>query len=290
MSRSTLPKLLLRAAPVLFVLLWSTGFIGAKLGLPDAPPFTFLALRIVIVASVLTVAAMVSGAPWPGSWRQTFHVSVAGMMVHGAYLSGVFAAISHGMGAGMVALIVGLQPLITALFASKLFGETVGIRQWLGLILGLAGIGLVVSNKVGMVGDPQALAMALIGLAGITGGTLYQKRHCGFMDLRTGAAIQYWATSILLLGLALTFETMRIHWTPSFVFALTWLVLVLSIGAIFLLFLLIREGQAAKVASLFYLTPPVTALIAWGLFDEPLSPLVLLGFAVVATGVGLARR
>lgn len=290
MTACALPRSISRVAPVLFVLLWSTGFIGAKLGLPDAPPFTFLALRIVIVASLLTLAAVFTGAPWPASLRQAGHVALAGMMVHGAYLAGVFAAIAHGMGAGMVALIVGLQPLITASFASRLFGEKVGVRQWGGLVLGLIGVGLVVSHKIGLEGGPQAAALAIVGLAGITGGTLYQKRYCGFMDLRTGAAIQYWATAIVMVGLAWMFEPMRVHWTGSFAFALSWLVLVLSIGAIFLLFLLIREGQAAKVASLFYLTPPVTAVMAWALFGEPLTPGVMIGFAVVAAGVWLARK
>ena len=289
MTQTAAPRLLLRIAPALFVLLWSTGFIGAKLGLPYAPPFTFLLVRILCVASILTALGLAAKARWPADWREAGRIAIAGLLVHGVYLGGVFAAIAHGMGAGLVALIVGLQPLLTASLAPRLFGERVGPRQWLGLVLGLIGVALVVSRKISLEGGPAAILWALAALGGITIGTLYQKRHCGSMDLRTGAAIQYWATSLLLLALAWTMEPMHVEWTGQFAFALIWLVLVLSVGAIFLLFLLIREGQAARVASLFYLTPPVTAVMAWGLFDEPLPPVVLVGFAVVAVGVALAR-
>lgn len=286
----TPPRSLLRAAPVLFVLLWSTGFIGAKFGLPYAEPFTFLLARIATVAALLTAAALIGRAEWPREPRQIAHAAIAGLLVHGAYLAGVFAAIHHGMGAGLVALIVGLQPLVTASVAPRLFGERVGPRQWLGLILGLAGVAMVVSGKLSREGDAASYALAVTALVGITLGTLYQKRFCTQMDLRTGAAIQYWATSLLLLILAASFETMRVQWTPQFIFALGWLVLALSVGAIFLLFLMIRHGQAAHVASLFYLTPAVTAAMAWALFDEALPPLVLGGFIVSAAGVALARR
>ncbi len=279
-----------RLSPGLFVLLWSTGFIGAKFGLPYAEPFTFLLLRIGSVCLVLLAVSLLFHAPWPKTTAQAGHIAVAGLLVHGLYLGGVFAAIAHGVPAGMVALIVGLQPLITATLAPCLFGEAVRPRQWIGLLLGLLGVVLVVSRKLGWHGDGEGLIAALVGLFGITTGTLYQKRFCAGMDLRTGTTIQYLATCVLLAVLAGTGESLQIQWSGPFVFALLWLIFALSVGAIFLLFVLIREGQAARVASLFYLTPPTTALMAWALFGESLSPLVLLGFAVTAFGVALVMK
>jgi len=286
---SPLPGFLLRLAPALFVVLWSTGFIGAKYGLPYAEPFTFLLLRLLLVSLLLSGAALVTRAPWP-SWQLTGHLVVAGLLVHAVYLGGVFAAIAHGLPSAMTALIVGLQPLLTAALASKLMKEKVGPRQWLGLVLGLIGVGMVVWRKLSFGTDYTAILYALAALIGITVGTLYQKRFCGGMDLRTGTAVQYMACCVVLGLAAAGTETMHVDWTPSFVFALGWLVLVLSVGAIFLLFQLIRQGQAARVASLFYMTPPTTALMAWALFGESLPPLALAGFVVVAGGVALARR
>jgi drug/metabolite transporter (DMT)-like permease len=281
---------LARLAPGLFVFLWSTGFIGAKFGLPDAEPFTFLLARIGLVSIILVGASLLFRAPWPKSPKMIGHIAIAGLLVHGLYLAGVFAAIAQGVPAGLVALIVGLQPLITATLAPRLFGETVAPRQWLGLFLGLAGVALVVSQKLGWHDDARGLVAAAIGLFGITSGTLYQKRFCASMDLRTGTAIQYLATCLLLASLAGASERMQVHWTGSFIFALLWLVFALSVGAIFLLFVLIREGQAARVASLFYLTPPTTAIMAWALFGESLSALVLVGFAITAFGVALVMK
>jgi drug/metabolite transporter (DMT)-like permease len=285
-----LARLFPQIAPALFVVLWSSGFIGAKFGLPYAEPFTFLLIRLGLVAVVLSIAALVARAPWPKTPRAAAHIAIAGLLVHGVYLGGVFAAIAHGLGAGLVALIVGLQPLITAAIASRFLGERVRPIQWAGLALGLIGVGLVVSRKVTLGGDLSGIPMALAALVGITIGTLYQKRFCMSMDLRSGTALQYMATSLGLAVLAYSFETMKVTWTLPFVLALLWLVLALSVGAIFLLFILIRQGQSARVASLFYLTPPVTACMAWALFGESLPPVVLIGFVVVALGVALARR
>ena len=271
------------------MLLWSTGFIGAKYGLPYVEPFTFLLIRMLAVIILLAILAWLGNASWP-SRQLAGHLAVAGLLVHATYLGGIFAAISRGLPAGMTALIVGLQPLITASVAGPLLGEKVGPRQWLGLALGLVGVAMVVWGKLSFDADATAILMAVVSLAGITAGTLYQKRFCGGMDFRTGAATQYVAASAALALLAAGTETMRVEWTPSFIFALAWLVLVLSVGAIFLLFKLIREGQAAKVTSLLYLVPPTTALMAWGLFGENLPPLALSGFAVTAGGVALARR
>ncbi|WP_431858335.1 DMT family transporter [Azospirillum sp.] len=277
--------------PAVFVLLWSTGFIGAKFGLPYAEPFTFLLLRMLAVAALLGLVALVTRAPWPGSWRLVGHIAVAGLLVHAVYLGGVFFAISQKVPAGITALIVGIQPLLTAALSGWLLGERVSARQWGGLLLGLIGVGLVVSEKLTVgTGSAIGLGAAVAALVGITLGTLYQKRHCTGMDLRTGATIQYAATTAAFAVIALLTESMRVHWTGEFVFALTWLTLVLSVGAIFLLFALIRKGAAAKVASLFYLTPPVTAVVAWAMFDERLGAVALVGMAMTVVGVALVNR
>ncbi|MGQ9368507.1 DMT family transporter [Azospirillum sp. A39] len=277
--------------PGVFVVLWSTGFIGAKYGLPYAEPVTFLLVRMAIVAAVLAVVAVATGARWPGSAREAWHIAVAGLLVHGVYLGGVFCAIAKGVPAGVTAVIVGLQPLLTAALAGWLLGERVSARQWGGLLLGLAGVVLVVRDKLVLdAGHLAGIGLALAALVGITVGTLYQKRHCTGMDLRTGAAIQYAATAAVFGVLAPLTESMRIQWTGEFVFALLWLTFVLSVGAIFLLFVLIRRGAAARVASLFYLVPPVTALIAWLLFGERLGPLALAGMGLAVAGVALVNR
>lgn len=280
-----------KAAPALFVLLWSTGFIGGKLGLPHAEPLTFLLWRMALVAVVLLALSAWQKAPWPASWRAVGHIAVAGLLVHGVYLGGVFGALKQGLPAGTVALIVGLQPLLTALVAGPLLGERITGRQWLGFALGLAGVTAVVWEKLSLnVGGPLGIGLSVAALLGISIGTLYQKRHCSDMDLRTGTTIQYAATGTVLAIVAPFTETMRIDWAADFIFALVWLCLVLSVGAIFLLFALIRRGAASKVASLFYLVPPVTALMAWALFGEKLGPLALSGMVVTAAGVALVLR
>ncbi|ALG72358.1 peptide ABC transporter ATP-binding protein [Azospirillum thiophilum] len=281
----------LRLMPGLFVLLWSTGFIGAKYGLPYAEPLTFLLIRLGLVAVVLALVALVSRAPWPKDWATAGRIALAGLLVHGVYLSGIFIAIAHGLPAGVTALVVGIQPLLTAALSGPLLGERVSGRQWAGLLLGLAGVGLVVREKMAIdAAHLVPLGYALVSLVGITLGTLYQKRHGGGMDLRSGTAIQYAATALALAIAAPMVETMHVEWTGEFVFALLWLCLVLSVGAIFLLFALIRRGAAAKVASLFYLTPPVTALVAWVLFGEKLGIVALAGMAVAVCGVALVNR
>lgn len=278
----------LGAMPGLFVFLWSTGFIGAKLGLPYAEPLTFLGLRFVIVAVFLLVVTLVARAPWPRSWREAGHVAVAGLLLHGVYLGGVFASIHQGVPAGVSALIVGIQPLLTAVVVGPLLGERVTPLQWLGLTLGLFGVALVVWNKLGLGdGTPFGMALAVFALLGITAGTLYQKKYCGATDLRSGNVIQFAAAAAAMLLLAPLFETMRIEWSGRFVFALAWLVLVMSVGAITLLYILIRRGAAARVASLFYMVPPSTALIAWFLFGETLDATALAGMALAVIGVAL---
>lgn len=283
--------------PIVFVGLWSTGFIGAKLGLPYAEPFTFLTLRFLIVLAILVPWAMAVRVRWPRP-REAAHMAVTGLLVHGAYLGGVFAAIDRGLPAGLAALIVGLQPLVTAALVGPLLGERVSLRQWGGVVLGLVGVVLVLSEKIAWA-DPVALfagfdgwAMVLVigALAGITFGTLYQKRFGGGQDLRAATAVQYAAAGVATGLVALAVETREILWSGEFVFALGWLVIVLSIGAVSLLMMLIRSGAAAVTASLFYLVPPVTALVAFLLFGETLGPTALIGLALAALGVWIVNR
>lgn len=286
---------LARLMPVLFVVLWSTGFIGAKFGLPYVEPLTFLSVRYVLVIGLMTLLALVMRAPWPASPREAVHIGITGLLVHAVYLGGVFMSIHHGLPAGVSALVVGMQPLLTAALAGVLLGERVSTRQWTGLALGFGGVALVVGSKANVDGiGADALAHMLIpavaALLGITAGTLYQKRFCPRFDLRTGSVLQFLPSLALTALIASQTETMEIQWTGEFIFALTWLVLVLSLGAISLLNLLIRSGSAVNVASLFYLTPPTTALIAWAMFGETLSALALAGMALAVSGVWLARK
>lgn len=281
--------------PVLFVSLWSTGFIGAKFGLPDAEPLTFLSWRYLCVLVLMGLAAWLMRAPWPRTAKQWLHIGVSGLLVHGVYLSGVFVAISHGLPAGVTALVVGLQPLLTALGAGMCLGERVRTPQWLGLGLGFVGVGLVVAHKVvahasGGAAFLTMLLPAVFALLGITVGTLYQKRFCPAFDLRSGSVIQFLPCLIVTALVAHQTETTVVRWSGDFMFALGWLVLVLSVGAISLLNMLIRRGSAVNVASLFYLTPPTTALMAWALFGETLTGLALLGMGLTALGVWLARK
>ncbi len=281
-------RLWLQAMPGLFVLLWSTGFVGAKYGLPYAEPLTFLLLRLALVVALMLPLALVMRAAWPGSLTQVGHVAVVGVLMQGGYLGGVFCSIHLGMSAGVSALIVGIQPILTAFASAPLFGERLRARQWSGLVLGFGGVLLVVLGRSALSGiTPATLALSALALLSITIGTLYQKRYCGAVDLRTGSVIQFSAAGLVLLPLALASETMRVHWTAEFIFALAWLVLVLSIGAISLLYILIRKGAATRVTSLFYLVPPATALIAYAMFDETLSALAMAGMALAAIGVAL---
>jgi drug/metabolite transporter (DMT)-like permease len=283
-------SMLARLAPFLFVLLWSTGFLGAKLGLPHAAPLAFLLARYLLVIALMTSLALLLRAPWPRAGRQWLHIGISGLLVHALYLGGVFVAIGAGLPAGVTSLVVGLQPLLTATVAGRLLGENVLPRQWLGLLLGFVGVALVVSNKLGAGFAMDALWPALAALLGITAGTLYQKRFCPNFDWRTGSVAQFLPTAILTGAIVLAREDFRIDWAGEFIFALGWLVLVLSVGAISLLNWLIRHGSAVNVASLFYLTPPTTALLAWLLFGETLTGLALIGMALAVWGVYLSRR
>jgi drug/metabolite transporter (DMT)-like permease len=277
--------------PATFVFLWATGFVGAKYGLPYAQPATFLLYRFAFVVALMLPIALVLRAPWPPDRSQVVHIAIAGVLLHGGYLGGVFTAIHAGMSAGLSALIVGLQPILTALAAAAFLGERVTARQWLGLALGFGGVALVVAQRLTVGGlSAFSFAMALLALVSITSGTVYQKRFCGAFDLRSGAVIQFVAAGLALAPFALAFEHEPVRWTGEFVLALAWLVLVLSIGAISLLTLLIRRGAATKVASLFYLVPPVTASIAFFLFGETLGPLARAGVVLAVVGVAVVVR
>jgi drug/metabolite transporter (DMT)-like permease len=284
-------------APWIFVLLWSTGFIGARLGLPHIEPFTFLSIRFIIVATLISGLNLVLRAAWPASLRDAGHSAVVGLLLHGGYLGGVFFAIDRGMPAGLAALIVSLQPILTAMLAQLTLGEAVDRRQWIGLLLGFVGVALVVGEKLIAPGTipvitPASMTAVLIALVSTTIGTLYQKRFGANIPLTGGVSMQFVAAATFMIPLALIFEQQQINWNPELFFALGWLVLVLSLGAILLLMTLIRMNSAARVTSLFYLVPPATALEAWLLFGEGFGWIALAGIICVSAGVALvvARR
>lgn len=279
-----------RLIPATFVLLWATGFIGARYAMPWAEPFAFLAARFALAFLLLAVLVLALHSEWP-SRQQALHAIVAGILTHGLYLGGVFWSIHRGLPAGISALIAGLQPLLTALLAGWLLGETVSRRQWIGLFTGLAGVLLVLWPKLGAIGsgiDAATLSASLVALVGISAGTVWQKRHSGGDSLMGNAFWQYVGGAGLMALAALATETGDFTLTGELIFALVWLTLVLSIGAIFLLMLMIRDGEMSKVASLFFLVPAVTAVMAWALFGEDLTVVQIVGMAVATVGVALA--
>jgi len=279
-----------RYVPALFVLLWATGFIGARYAMPWAEPFAFLAARFALAFVILAGLLVLLRGTWPTT-NQAKHAIIAGVLTHGLYLGGVFWSIHNGLPAGISALIAGLQPLVTALLAGWLLGEKMSPRQWLGLAVGLAGVVIVLWPKLGVSGagiNAPNLIASLIALLSICGGTVWQKRHSGGDSLMGNAFWQYVGASLVMLLASLASETGDVAVNGELVFALVWLTLVLSIGAIFLLMLMIREGEMSKVASLFYLVPAVTAIMAWALFGEQLTLVQLAGMAVATLGVALA--
>jgi drug/metabolite transporter (DMT)-like permease len=283
-------QLAIAAAPALFVLLWSTGFIGARYGLPYIEPLTFLAVRMVFVVLIMAVIAIIGRARVPNA-REVQHALVAGSLVHGLYLGGVFTAISQGVPAGISALIPGLQPILTSTIANRFMGERVTGIQWFGLVLGLLGVVLVMHDReIILAGSFLGWIASFLSLIGITLGTLYQKRYCGAIDWRTGNLVQYIGAAVLFALGAFAFETREIHWNGELIFALAWLVLVLSVAAVGLMYWLIRRSAATGFASLFYLVPAVTALFAFLLFGERLDGVSIFGMAICAGGVVLANR
>jgi drug/metabolite transporter (DMT)-like permease len=283
--------MLKKLAPGLFVFLWSTGFIGVKYGIPYAPPFYFIAIRMAIAACLLFIAISFLRKSQPITRAIIWPSTLIGLTLHGAYLGGCFFAVSRGMPAGVAALIVSLQPVLVSLFAAKYLNEPLKARAVLGLTLGLVGLFVVVSPRINMTGANAislvAVAASVIGLLGGTSGTILQKKYGGAIPTLAGTSIQYAATALVLLVLALLFEEPNITWSAEFIGAMTWLVLALSFGAILLLFFLLSLGSAASVSSLYYLVPAVTAIIAYFLFDEHISSLSLIGTAITVVGVWL---
>jgi drug/metabolite transporter (DMT)-like permease len=288
MKPRSLEYVAILAAPAVFVVLWSSGFIGSKAGLPYAEPMTYLSLRMVALVLMLGAMVAIARPAWP-SPACALHNVVAGVGVHGLYLGGVFISIDHGLPAGLAALIVALQPILTSTLANRWLGERVALHQWVGLALGLVGVWLVVQERAAGDATPTGWIAIFIALIAITLGTLYQKHFAGGVDWRIGLLVQYTASGALFVLAAFLFETRVVEWTLQFVLALGWLVFGLSLGAIWLFYFMIRRSAAMRVTSLFYLTPPVTALMAWLLFDERLAPLALVGMAVCVAGVFLVN-
>ncbi|CAB4609971.1 unannotated protein [freshwater metagenome] len=283
--------MLKKVAPGLFVLLWSTGFIGVKYGIPYAPPFYFVAIRMAIAGLLLFLALSFLRKSQPITKAIILPSTLIGLTLHGAYLGGCFFAVSRGLPAGITALIVSLQPVLVSLFAARYLNEPLSVRSIVGLALGLTGLFVVVIPRINMSGTNSisviALVACIVGLIGGTSGTILQKKYGGAIPTLAGTAIQYTATALVLITLALIFEQPEIQWTAKFVGALTWLVLALSFGAILLLFFLLSHGSAASVSSLYYLVPAATAIEAYFFFDEHVSPISILGTVITVFGVWL---
>lgn len=281
-------RFLIAAAPLLFVVMWATGFIVARLSAPHVEPFTFLAIRFPIAGVIFAAIALLVKAPWPDS-RSAFHAAVAGTLMHAAYLAPVYWAVAHGMPAGVSALIIGLQPLLTAVLAAVILSEAIGPRHWLGLVVGIAGVALVVSPKLSFAAiggiTPLTTLVNLSGAFGIALGTVYQKRFAANLHLASGGAWQYAGAGAMMIVASLLFEDLRFDGSFNAWLALGWSVIVLSLAAITLLMILIREGAVGKVAGLIFLVPGVAALMAYGLYGETLSALQLVGMAVCAAAV-----
>lgn len=282
-----------KAVPGIFVLLWSTGFIGSKLGAPHIEPFVFLTIRFSLVLPVMLALAMVLRASWPRRGTEWAHCFIAGVLIHGVYLGGIFYAIDNGMPAGITALFLGLQPLLTALMAGPVLGEKVAPRHWLGLAVGALGLLLVVGPRIG--GADAAdfstgnVLACLAAAAGIAVGTIYQKRFVVGIDLIPGTLVQYFGALALVMPLSML-EGWQIDWSGELIIAMTWLVLVLSIGAVLLLMVLIKRGSASRVSSLFYLAPVATAVEGYLLFGETLSLVQVLGAALVIGALLIIRE
>jgi drug/metabolite transporter (DMT)-like permease len=278
-----------RAAPAIFVLLWSTGFVATKYVVHNADPLTYLAIRMALVVVLMAVIAAIARPKWPDRIGIA-HSVVAGILVHGFYLGGTAIAIAHSIPAGLSALIPGLQPILTSTLANRWLGERVMPLQWAGLLLGLAGVLLILHDRP-MSGEAGWGWLASgVSLVSITLGTLYQRRYCGKIDWRAGNLVQYIGVTIFFAVGALLFENRVVHWTTEFVLALGWLAVVLSIGSIGLLYWLIRRSAATSVASLFYLVPAVTAIMAYILFGEWLNPIAIVGMIACAAAVFLVNR
>ena len=287
--RKDFDQLAARAAPAVFVVLWSTGFVATKYVLRSAEPLTYLAIRMAVVVAIMAVIVVLTRPRWPDR-TGVAHSVIAGILVHGFYLGGTAVAIAHSIPAGLSALIPGLQPILTSTLANRWLGERVSGLQWSGLLLGLAGVGLILHERP-MSGEAGWGWLASgVSLVSITLGTLYQRRYCRDIDWRAGNLVQYIAVTIFFAIAALAFEDRIVHWTSEFMLSLAWLAIVLSIGSIGLLYWLIRRHAATSVASLFYLVPAVTALMAFVLFGERLDAVAIAGMVACAAAVFLVNR
>lgn len=276
--------------PLMFVMLYGSGFVGAKYGLPYSPPLTFLVLRFGLAAALISLLAIILRARWPGSLLEMLHIATAGALTVGMFSAGVFVSISVGLSPAISALIIALQPILVAVFASCLLGEKLTRRQWIGLAMGLLGVTFVVWHKI----DPSTLqffgvGMSVIGLLGVTFGNIYQKRFCANMSLFPGGAIQSITSALILLPLAMAFESMEVIWDVQFVIALGYMAVGVSIGALSLLYIMIRRGDVSRVASVFYLVPVSAAITSYLLYGETFDAPVIAGVLVVAVGVYLVN-
>lgn len=277
------------AAPAIFVVLWSTGFVGTKYVIHNADPLTYLAIRMAVVVVLMAIICAIGRPTWPDG-REIGHSIMAGILVHGFYLGGTAVAISLSIPAGLSALIPGLQPILTSTIANRWLGERVTPLQWAGLLLGLAGVALILHDRPMSGQAGWGWIASAVSLVSITLGTLYQRRYCNRIDWRSGNLVQYVAVAVFFTVAAFLFESRTVHWTAEFVLALSWLAVVLSIGSIGLLYWLIRHQAATSVASLFYLVPAVTALMAFVLFDERLDGVAIAGMVACAAAVFLVNR
>lgn len=287
---SACKRMMIAAAPLTFVLLWSTGFLGAKYGMPHAEPFTFLTYRFAMTAALFTGLVMVMRVPWPRDRQTWIHAAVVGLLMHGVYLGGVFFAIDNGTSGGISALIVGVQPVLTAVFAGLILSEHLSIKAWFGMVLGFVGIALVVWQQAGDTGGWIGITSCVAGLIAVTSATLYQKRFGTAIDLRVGSAIQFAAAAVMMWVLAFSFESFYFDWNTQSILTMAWMIIGLSLGAVTLLYVLIRRGAASKVASLFYLVPPTVAVETYFLFGETLTPMALVGMGVAVIGVALVTK
>ncbi|MFZ6754456.1 DMT family transporter [Undibacterium sp. Dicai25W] len=278
-----------RSLPAIFIFIWASGFVAAKYGLPYAEPLTFLSMRYLGVVILMLTLALVMRAPWPAR-KDWLHIAIAGVLMQAIYLGGIWCAVKLGMPAGMAALIANTQPILTAIMG-PIIGERIRGKQWLGLAFGIAGVGLVVANKISVVHlSVASVALAIMALLAMTSGTIYQKKTCPSFDVRTGQVIQFGASLLVTIPLALLLETQTVLWTPHFFIAMAWSIFILSGVGISVLYVLIRHGEATKVTSYMYLVPAVTALMAWLMFGEKFTLTAVVGMVIALMGVALVVR
>ncbi|MFZ6688271.1 DMT family transporter [Undibacterium sp. SXout11W] len=278
-----------RSLPGVFIFIWASGFVAAKYGLPYAEPLTFLSMRYLGVVILMLTLALVMRAPWPAR-QEWLPIAIAGVLMQAVYLGGIWCAVKLGMPAGMAALIANTQPILTAIMG-PIIGERIRGKQWLGLAFGIAGVGLVVANKISVVHLSLAsVALAIMALLAMTSGTIYQKKTCPSFDVRTGQVIQFGASLLVTIPLALLLETQTVLWTPHFFIAMAWSIFILSGVGISVLYVLIRHGEATKVTSYMYLVPAVTALMAWLMFGEKFTLTAVVGMVIALIGVALVVR